>query len=295
MIQKESSVKIEEIIIQSLNELAEDYKTNERRYLTEGDSVANLFSIINQKFKVTDVPLLVHLEMRPYTTHDGKTLIIGSERKGSKVKWIKQEKANDGYLVDLAVIDLSESFWSEAIEKAKFDQSAGKLKYWRILSYPVRAFLVAIEVKVRVQGNTTRIRQDIDKLEAVKIKNPSCLTYFVILDRCASSLTLKEIFAYANRKNVTSILFGDGEADMFEQVKIRVKERMLKDGKEFEPGEVYDAEVWGNYLRVEMEWNSPSGILIPRDKADILEDPGFPVCWRYWKYYATAKGESDED
>ena len=74
-------VKIERIIIQCLNELKEDYQNNERNYLTKANSVARLFSILNQRFKETHVPLLVHLEMRPYTTKGRKIFVIGNNRK----------------------------------------------------------------------------------------------------------------------------------------------------------------------------------------------------------------------
>jgi len=57
---------------------------------------------------------------------------------------------------------------------------------------------------------------------------------------------------------------------MFERVKIRVKEPLVKEGKVYTPESTYEAEIWGNYFRIEKRWDAPSGILIPKEKAEIV-------------------------
>jgi len=59
---------------------------------------------------------------------------------------------------------------------------------------------------------------------------------------------------------------------MFERVHIRIKEITMKDGRLFKPDEECTAEIWGVYYRVEKSWNAPTGYLIPKGNAEIIEE-----------------------
>ena len=110
-------------------------------------------------------------------------------------------------VVDLAILNMENKYWNKALDKAVKDQYGKNrvkksLKYWRILSYPVEAFLTVIEVKIRVSGNEERILKDVEKLYAIKKSNPKCLTYMVIADRCAPERILHNIRKYATKNKV---------------------------------------------------------------------------------------------
>lgn len=109
------------------------------------------------------------------------------------MQWKTQSRANDGSIVDIIVIDSDESYWKDACRKAKKDQGSRKLKYWRIVSYPVKAFRAAIEVKVKVRSNFSGIRRDVKKLETLKEADSDCLLFLVVLDRRASVEDLDEV------------------------------------------------------------------------------------------------------
>jgi hypothetical protein len=187
---------LREIIEDSIEEILKDYKREERSYLTEGDVICRLFLALSHKLKV-----FVHSQMRPYARSGKDVLVIING------EWEKGNKANKGSLVDLAIIDTDEKFWKDAFKKAKNDQGS-KLRYWRILSYPVEAFLAAIEVKIRVRGNVSRIYKDIEKLVAIRKKNPKCLAYLVVLDRCATPEDLEKIGRRAANENISFFSLG---------------------------------------------------------------------------------------
>lgn len=176
---------MKKIVEKSIIEIVNDYERNEKKYTTEGDIVCNLFTNL---LSVYDENIIVHSQVRPFSgeIEKEKVIIDGEWREP------KGGKANSGSVIDLAIIDMSKDYWNKTIRKANRDQlgeekeDKGSLNYWRILSYPVEAFHVAIEVKAKVKGNKGRIKEDIDKLAKIKERNPKCLTYMIILDRQAS-------------------------------------------------------------------------------------------------------------
>lgn len=142
-------MELTEIIENSIKELQKEYQNNKRKYLTEGDIVSTLFSKLDKMLVKTSMS--IHSQLRPYIGSPEDAYVIQND------SWIKQDKANRGALVDLAIIDRNEVFWNESFEKAKKDQNSKQLKYWRILSYPVKAFRAVIEVKIKVKRNKKRI------------------------------------------------------------------------------------------------------------------------------------------
>jgi len=196
---------MKELIETAIGNILTDYKKNEKRYTTEGDVVAHLFCELQKVFEKRE-EIILHFQVRPfYKDEESKVRVI---KEG---KWIEQPQANAGSVVDLAILTMGENdkYWREAFQKAMKDQYKNKyknkngLKYWRILSYPVEAFLAAIEIKVRVDKNKKRIFEDIDKLYCLKSKNPNCLSYILVLDRYASENILRSIEERAKEKEVT--------------------------------------------------------------------------------------------
>ena len=185
--------ELETVIEDAIEELINDYKKDRKRvsekiYFTETDVVCKLYSFLHDKLGEN---LVIHSELRPYMLkgeNNPNVYVIG------KTKWEEQKKANEGARIDLAIIDTEETNWKSAFEKAKRDQKwkQNGLNYWRILSYPLKVFKVAIEIKIRVRGNIKGIEEDIEKLKMIRKENPKCLTYMVILDRYASFNEIKE-------------------------------------------------------------------------------------------------------
>lgn len=105
---------------------------------------------------------------------------ISDEEVITEGKWKRQIKSNAGNVVDLAVLTMGEKdrYWNIVLKKAIKDkykkyrhENREGVRYWRTLSYPVEAFLSAIEIKVRVRGNKKRILKDIDNLHCLKNEN----------------------------------------------------------------------------------------------------------------------------
>ena len=183
---------LDKIVSESIESIVKSYSRPENKilYLTEGDVVASLYSILRDRLKgVEDVT--VHSQLRPYDARSKEVRVIGEREK--KMQWKTQSRANDGSIVDIIVIDSDESYWKDACRKAKKDQGSRKLKYWRIVSYPVKAFRAAIEVKVKVRSNFSGIRRDVKKLETLKEADSDCLLFLVVLDRRASVEDLDEV------------------------------------------------------------------------------------------------------
>jgi len=175
------------IIEDAIKELINNYKKDRERVsekicLTENDVVCKLYSLLHGNLGEN---LEIHSELRPYIPKGENNVNVDVIRNTG---WEKQNGANEGAKIDLAIIDTIESYWKQAFKKAKKDQNWEKkegLKYWRILSYPLNAFRAVIEIKIKVRNNYPRIRRDIEKLKMIKKENPACLTYMVVLDRYA--------------------------------------------------------------------------------------------------------------
>ena len=198
-------VSIVEIVGEAVSQLCKKYLQREILYLSESDAVCSLFSILNELS--LSKGLAIHSQLRPFYGSVDSAFIIKSDKNG-KIEWQKQRKANEGAVVDLCVIDEDEKYWRKAYAKALRDQNAtNRLKYWRILSYPVEALRVAVEVKVKVYRNIRRIRTDLDKLAKIGEKNPSCVLYLVVLDRAAEPTeALKQIKKYSKEHEVNCVM-----------------------------------------------------------------------------------------
>jgi hypothetical protein len=187
-----SENKLENALIESLKEIAEQYNDQESAFLTENDVVCKLFSILEKKLnRFTNIQ--IHTEIRPFHGNEKDCNVI---RGGA---WKKQGKvANVGEKIDIGIIESNNSYYERALAKAKIDQGTDDLNYWRILSYPVEALKAAIEVKIRVKNNSDGIKRDIEKLKKLNHIDPNnpnndCLLFFLVLDRQAKESRLSQI------------------------------------------------------------------------------------------------------
>ncbi len=166
------------------------YNKSQQDFLTEGDSVSSLFCILKKEMERRDIKgFKIHRELRPYTEERDTKYVIKVEDK--EAKWGKQETRNSGAVVDIVIVDDDMEYFEAA-------RDYSPRKYWRILSYPLEAFVACIEVKIKVFGNNRRITKDIDKLclirETVAEKfNRKCLVYMCVMDRRASSKSIRTV------------------------------------------------------------------------------------------------------
>ncbi len=148
--------ELDSAIAAAIESVARRYSANPRGYLTESDLVVELASEL--KRRVRGWSLRVHCGLRPRwndaVIRDGAWVRLQMERRGPF-----------GHAIDVAIIDDSDEPWEKALEWVE------GVKYWRVLSYPVEAFVAAIEVKVRVHNNLRRIRLDIESLRAMREAN----------------------------------------------------------------------------------------------------------------------------
>jgi len=197
-------MSLTKIVEQSISKLGENYLRNKRSYLTEADTVYDLFSVLRNNLDLEK--MRIHSELRPFYGEIDCPSVIRTI-KGT-TGWVMQKTALQGSLVDLSIIDVCEEHWNKAYKKAQKDQGLDDLehlRFWRMLSYPVEAFRAIIEVKFKVYKNIGRIKKDIDKLDKIREKNHECLVYLVILDRRAKKLG--QIEKYSQEKNINCIVF----------------------------------------------------------------------------------------
>jgi len=188
-----ASEDVHKAVDRSIREVRDAYKRSERNFLTEADIVSSLIQALRKHVQCDRIA--IHSQLRPFLKKNGKVKVIGEERskdKSRKRRWIEQKRANKGARFDIALVSRDEKHWKKALENAKEDQG-GKLKYWRILSYPLEAFHAIVETKVRVSGNIDEIRGDIERLVMVRQENPRCLTFLVVMDKKAKSKDLERI------------------------------------------------------------------------------------------------------
>lgn len=205
--------EIRQIVDAAVTQLVNDYGLNAERgyYLTENDATCKLFAMLMEKSEQNKIG--VHSELRPFCSGDRESEIencqVIKEDIGGRMSWDYQgQDAKNGSRVDICLIAQDRRYLDKAILKAKIDQigpsldrTRTDLKYWRILSYPVEAFRAAIEIKVKVHRNMTRIRKDIEKLAVLKQKNSQCLTYLVVLDRQADPKDIEKIRKIARKRD----------------------------------------------------------------------------------------------
>lgn len=133
--------------------------------------------------------LAIHSELRPYDFKKRKAI--------HDEKWSDIKQVNHAAKFDLTLVETSEQYWYQAFQHILDHQSKNikkkRIRYWRFLVYPLRAFKAAIEFKIRVQGNKDNIMKDVKKLSLLHQKNTCCLKYLIILDRKASDRTIQTI------------------------------------------------------------------------------------------------------
>jgi len=198
--------ELENKVIKAIGHVKDLYKECERDFTTEEDIVCILFSELRKQLRNTH--LTVHSQVRPFYHENGHDKVI-IEKPKKVFSWKSQEKANHGCTIDVAVIDVRDEYWELVLEKARRDQGVrdDKLKRWRILSYPVESICVAIEVKARVQRNFSKIAKDINELCRLREKNPKCLCFLVVLDRCSKKEEEERIKDYAEKRDIKCILY----------------------------------------------------------------------------------------
>ena len=103
--------------------------------------------------------------------------------------------------MDVVVIDGKQRYFKKALE---YETKKIK-KYWRLVNYPLEAFAVCIEIKIRVSGNMKRIKKDIKKLYTIgeTKKEKGCFVYLVVVDRKASIKSINDIQKYCDNNRVT--------------------------------------------------------------------------------------------
>jgi hypothetical protein len=209
--------RLKEALELSLAELLHAYLEDSRLILTENDMVMLAYGILVKN----GVPKhSLHTELRPYIgSDDRKCKVIRKTKQEdaskTKLDWHEQDKANQGARFDLVVVhedDENDDFWERALKKAKSDQRAPNgLRYWRILSYPCKAFGAVIEFKAKVYNNMDRIHDDITRLKLLHDENSDCLKYLVVMDRCASEDNVKQIRNWLSDSDIHPYLVGEND------------------------------------------------------------------------------------
>ena len=125
------------IVEESISKPGKDYLTKERSYLTEGDAVCSLFSILRNHTELKEIA--IHSQLRPFYGKIDSPFVIGRTKEG-RIDWIKQEiankvRANKGSLVDIAIIDVNEEHWKKAYAKAQKDQNSSTRENLKIGEY----------------------------------------------------------------------------------------------------------------------------------------------------------------
>jgi hypothetical protein len=186
------------IVRQCIDRIKRDYEDYREGFLTEGDATSSLFCKLKnvmRKHGVTE--LEIHRELRPYALDGAEAKVI--RLVDGAVDWAIHEPKNAGAVVDLAIIERDEKYFNEA-------EKTSSQEYWRILSYPLDAFVACIEVKVRVAGNIRRIRKDIEKLDRIRNtlqkRGKNCLVHLMVLDRRAPDKSIRTIAAMCRKLSI---------------------------------------------------------------------------------------------
>jgi len=181
--EKVSSIKA--MVEECLRKLVKSYEEHEEDFLTERDAVCTLFCMLKDEMKKgNEEGFKIHSELRPYIEGKNTNRVI-KQVKGV-VKWKEHKPKNSGAVVDIVIVSSKQKYF----ERAKEFSSK---KYWRLVTYPLEAFVACIEVKIRVSGNIKRIEKDIDKLCKIRDTKKNCLVYLVVVDRKASADSKKRI------------------------------------------------------------------------------------------------------
>lgn len=188
------------IVNQCVGRVTRDYENYKEGFFTEGDATSSLFCILKDSIrKHYATKHEVHRELRPYIScgEEAETRVL--RLVDGAVDWTTQKTKNTGAVVDLVIIERDEKYFDEA-------EKTSSQEYWRILSYPLDAFVACIEVKVRVAGNIRRIRKDIEKLDRIRNtlqkRGKNCLVHLMVLDRRAPDKSIRTIAAMCRKLSI---------------------------------------------------------------------------------------------
>ena len=197
MSEKVSNVK--GIVEECLRRLVESYERKEHieDFLTESDVASSLFCMLKDEMEKESVEgFKIHGGLRPYIEEEGTILVIRARDSSSmELEWKKHHPRNSGAVVDIVIVDCEQEYFRRA-------ERISSRKYWRLVTYPLEAFAVCIEVKIRVSGNFDRIRKDIKKLRKIRETKTDCLVYLVVVDRKASDKSKENIKKYCHENSV---------------------------------------------------------------------------------------------
>ncbi len=183
--------RVKAIVEDCLKKLVNQYEEQEEDFLTEGDVASSLFCMLRHEMENQGVDgFKVHVGLRPYKDKDPKLVLKAKDTDSEKWEWKEHHPKNSGAVVDVVVIDEKKEYFNKACEDEKIESK----KFWRLVNYPLEAFVVCIEVKIKVSGNKKRIEKDVNELLAIKgSTNGKCLVYLLVVDRKASIERIKEI------------------------------------------------------------------------------------------------------
>lgn len=177
-----NSPRLENRITGAIRKLIIEYSEATRFFMTESDVIMRIHLLLCEEGVDRHQ---IHSELRPYRIKNREVQVLTGQG------WVKKGQ-NNGSKLDLSVIDISPNYWDMAYAMAP-KTSSGQPRYWRFILCPCEAFEAAIEVKVRVGGNHTRIGRDIEELAWLHEENPDCLLYYIVLDKAASSRILDRV------------------------------------------------------------------------------------------------------
>jgi len=183
------TLSIKEIINRCVEKITDNYEKKKEDYLTEGDVTSSLFCLLKDEMEKHNIEgLKIHRELRPYVKMENNSYVI--KQVNGAIKWEQHKPKNSGAVVDIAIIKSEQEYFEQAEEVAP-------KKYWRLLTYPLDAFVACIEVKIRVSGNISRIKKDIDKLckirDTIHDRGKECFVHLVVLDSEVSDQSRKKI------------------------------------------------------------------------------------------------------
>jgi len=188
--------RIKAIVEYCLGKLVKSYEVKEHieDFLTEGDVASSLFCMLKDEMKKQGVEgFKVHVGLRPYK--DTNLVLKAEDSDSVEWEWKEHEPKNSGAVVDIVIVERKNQHFTKA-------KKLSPENYWRLVTYPLEAFAVCIEVKIRVSGNIKRIKKDIKKLCKIRKANENCLVYLVVMDRKASNISIENIKKICGKNGV---------------------------------------------------------------------------------------------
>ena len=196
-----TQLSIKTLVEKCLRKLVRNYAKREEDFLTERDVVCALFCMLKEEMKKRNLRgLQVHSELRPYIKGTDTNRVI--KQANGVVEWKEHKPRNSGAVVDAVIISTSQKYFDEAKENSQDVLE----KYWRLVTYPLAAFVACVEVKIRVSGNINRIKSDIDKLRIIKDAKKNSLVYLVVVDHRAKADNKRIIEKYCLENGVPSYI-----------------------------------------------------------------------------------------